>query len=178
VHGYLVAGVMSARDAINPLRSYGWFDCVESNGALKWPTRAKPAVKTLTADDLAAHPSGEQRPSSVDTTRAQEVELPRVLRVHYAQTDMNYEPGEQYASRQTAGDVEVRDLEVAVAMSHQKASQASPALTSIRSYPECSTTPGYTPSPPHGPARPKTRNRLAWRSWARPRSATIATPPS
>jgi hypothetical protein len=123
VDGYLVGRVMTARDSIGPLRSYGWFDCVESDGVLKWPTRGKAAVATLTADDLAAHVSGEQRPSAVETTRGQEVELPRRLRVHYAQTDMNYEPGEQSASRLTAGDVEVRDLEVAVAMSHQKAAQ-------------------------------------------------------
>lgn len=123
VHGYAVSRVMSARDAISPLRSFGWFDCVESDGVLKWPTRGKAPVATLTSDDLAAHASGEQRPSAIDTTRTQEVELPRRLRVHYAQMDMNYEPGEQSASRLTAGDVEVRDMEVAVAMSHQKAAQ-------------------------------------------------------
>ena len=123
VDGYVVSRSMSARDAIQPLRSYGWFDCVESEGVLKWPTRGKAGVFDLTADDLAAHATGDARPSAVETDRLQEVELPRRLRVHYAQTAQNYEPGEQGASRLAAGDVEVSDLEVAVAMSDTKAAQ-------------------------------------------------------
>jgi hypothetical protein len=123
VDGYVVTRVMSGRDAISPLRSFGFFDCVESDGRLKWPTRGKAAVVNLTTDDLAAHIAGDQRPSSVETDRQQEVELPRRLRVHYAQNAQNYEPGEQSASRLAAGDVEVRDLEVAIAMSDAKAAQ-------------------------------------------------------
>ena len=120
VDGYVVSRVMSARDGIAPLRTYGWFDCVESDGVLKWPTRGKPGVFDLTADDLAAHVAGDSRPSSAEVDRQQEVELPRRLRVHYAQTVQNYEPGEQSASRLAAGDVEVRDMEVAIAMSDTK----------------------------------------------------------
>lgn len=123
VHGYAVTRVMTGRDAIGPLRSYGWFDCVESDGALTWPTRGKAAVAALTDDDLAAHASGDSRPSAVETQRTQDVELPRRLRVHYAQTEFNYEPGEQSASRIAAGNVEVRDMEVAVSMSDTKAAQ-------------------------------------------------------
>ena len=123
VDGYVVSRVMSGRDAISPLRSYGWFDCVESDGQLKWPTRGKAVVATLEADDLAAHVAGDERPPAVEIQRAQEVDLPRRLRVHYAQTLKNYEPGEQGASRLAAGDIEVRDLEVAVAMSDTKAAQ-------------------------------------------------------
>lgn len=120
VDGYVVSRVMSGRDAISPLRSYSWFDCVESDGVLKWPTRGKVAVFAFTADDLAAHIAGDARPSSAETDRQQEVELPRRLRVHYAQTEQNYEPGEQGASRLAAGNVEVRDMEIAVAMSDTK----------------------------------------------------------
>lgn len=123
VDGYVITRVMSGRDAISPLRSYGWFDCVESDGVLKWPTRGKASVFEFSADDLAAHTAGDSRPSSVETDRQQEVELPRRLRVHYAQTEQNYEPGEQGASRLAAGDVQVRDLEVAVAMSDTKGAQ-------------------------------------------------------
>ena len=117
VDGYVVSRVMAGRDAISPLRTFGWFDCVESDGVLKWPTRGKAGVFTLTADDLAAHEAGDVQPSAVGTSRQQEVELPRRLRVHYAQTAQNYEVGEQSASRLSAGNVEVRDLEVAIAMS-------------------------------------------------------------
>jgi hypothetical protein len=128
VDGYALGTVMSGRDAISPLRSFGFFDCVESEGVLKWPTRGKAAVATLTADDLAAHESGSGRPASMETSRTQEVDLPRRLRVHYAQTAQNYESGEQSASRISVGADEVRDIEVAVAMSHQKAAQIADVL--------------------------------------------------
>lgn len=123
VDGYAIGSVMTARDAIAPLRSYGFFDCVESDGVLKWPTRGKAAVATIVEDDLASHEASESRPSAVETSRAQTVELPRRLRVHYAQTAQNYEPGEQCASRVSSGAEEIRDIEVAVAMSDAKAAQ-------------------------------------------------------
>jgi hypothetical protein len=123
VDGYVITRPMSARDAISPMRSYGWFDCIESDGVLKWPTRGKAEVFDLKVNDLAAHAAGDSRPSSVETDRQQTVELPRRLRVHYAQTGQNYEPGEQSASRLAAGNVEVRDLEIAVAMSDTKGAQ-------------------------------------------------------
>lgn len=123
VDGYVITRPMSGRDAISPLRTFGWFDCVESGGQLKWPTRGKAAVATLTDDDLGAHLTGDARPSSMEIVRGQEVELPKRLRVHYAQTAKNCEPGEQGASRISVGTAEVRDIEVAVAMSDNKAAQ-------------------------------------------------------
>lgn len=123
VYGYVVARPMAARDAISPLRTYGWFDCVESDGVLKWPTRGKASVADLVADDLGAFLSGDTRPTAVETARTQEVEIPRRLRVHYAQQDVNYEQGEQSSSRLAAGATEVRDIEVPVAMGGTKAKQ-------------------------------------------------------
>ena len=128
VNGYLVPRVMDGRSAIEPLRSYGWFDCVESAGVLRWPTRGKAAVVNLTADDLAAHVTGDTRPPAVSVDRRQAVELPRRLRVHYAQTAKNAELGEQSASRQAAGTTEVRDLEVPISMSDDKAAQIAEVL--------------------------------------------------
>jgi hypothetical protein len=121
--GYAVTRVMTARDAIQPLRTFGWFDCIESDGILRWPTRGKSDVASLTADDLSAHPSDAQRPSAIETDRAQEVELPRRLRVHYANPDQNYEPNEQSASRLAAGAVQVMDMELPISMSADKAAQ-------------------------------------------------------
>lgn len=123
VDGYVITRPMSGRDAISPLRTFGWFDCVESGGQLKWPTRGKAAVAALTDADLGAHPTGDARPSSMEVVRGQQVELPRRLRVHYAQTAQNYEPGEQSASRISVDAAEVSDLEVAIAMSDTKAAE-------------------------------------------------------
>jgi hypothetical protein len=128
VWGYAISRVMNGRDAISPLRSLGMFDCVESAGVLKWPTRGKAAVATLTDEDLGAHSAGDQRPAAMQVTRTQEVELPRRLRVHYAQSDMNYEQGEQSASRLSVGTDQVQDVELAVAMGDNRAAQTAEVL--------------------------------------------------
>lgn len=128
VFGYAITRVMTGRDAISPLRAFGMFDCVESGGVLKWPTRGKALVASLTADDLGAHEASDARPSAIQVTRTQEIELPRRLRVHYAQVDMNYEQGEQSASRLSVGTDQVQDVELAIAMSDNRAAQTAEVL--------------------------------------------------
>jgi hypothetical protein len=128
IPGYAVTRVMSARDAIQPLRSYGWFDCVESGTQLRWPVRGQAAVATLTDDDLCAHSVDGERPDAVTTERAQEVDLPRRLRVRYSNPEQNYEPNEQSASRLAAGAEQVLDVELPIAMSADKAAQIADVL--------------------------------------------------
>jgi hypothetical protein len=128
VNGYALGRSMSGRDAISPLRSYGFFDCVESDGVLKWPTRGKAAVADLVTNDLAAHEGSGARAPAMDVGRKQTVELPRRLRVHYAQVEQNYEPGEQSASRIQEGNVEAADVELSVAMDDDKAAQIADVL--------------------------------------------------
>ena len=123
VDGYVVTRTMPGRSAIEPLRTFGWFDCVESDGILKWPLRGKPSVATLTEDDLGAREESETAQPMVSTARAQTVELPRRLRVHFAQVNKNYEMGEQSASRISVGSEQVQDIEVAIAMDDDKAAQ-------------------------------------------------------
>ena len=128
VEGYAIGRPMTARDAISPLRSFGWFDCQESAGVLKWPLRGRGIVAELAYDDLAAHPAGEQRPTAIDIRRAQDVELPRVVRVHFAQSEKNYEAGEQSASRTAVGEIHRQDLELTVAMVADKAAKIAEVI--------------------------------------------------
>jgi hypothetical protein len=123
VDGYVLSRVMNGRDAIEPLRTYGFFDCVESATTLKWPTRGKAAVKTLTDEDLAARWADGSPAPSVESRRQQSVELPLRLRIHYTQTNQNYEVGEQSASRITAPTSEIQDIELPIAMQDTKAAQ-------------------------------------------------------
>jgi len=128
VHGYTIGSVMSGRDIISPLRSYGFFDCVESENSLKWPTRGKAAVADYTVDDLGARASGSDRSALVRIARKQEAELPQRLRVHYAQSEKNYEAGEQSSSRTSVATTQTQDVEVAVAMTDSKAAQIAEVL--------------------------------------------------
>jgi hypothetical protein len=128
IDGYCVTRVMSARDAIDPLRSVGLFDAVESGAVLKFVERGHTEVATLTADDLGAHTGGGARPTSVETSRVQEKELPKRLRFHYASAEKAYEPAQQAAARITTEALGEADVEVAVAMTDEKAAQLAEIL--------------------------------------------------
>ena len=127
IQGYAIGTVMAARDAIQPLRQYAQFDAAEVDGELRCVKRGGAAVAALTADDLGAY-TGDQRPDPIAVERAQDVELPRRLRLHYASTDRDYEAGEQTASRLTTGAVNVHDIELPIAMSDTQAAQITEIL--------------------------------------------------
>lgn len=123
IDGYAIGRVMDAASAIQPLRLYGFFDMVESNGVLKFVVRGGASVATILEDDLSAHEAGSERPSAVEVSRAQDIELPRVLRVKYLMNEKDYEPGEQIASRLRTTANQVIDVEIPVAMTDALAAQ-------------------------------------------------------
>jgi hypothetical protein len=128
VEGYCITHVMSARDALAPLRTYGLFDAVESGVTLKFIERGHSSVATLTTDDLGAYEASQDRAPVTEIARVQEKELPRRLRLHYASPDRNYEPGEQAASRITTEAITEADVELAIAMPDDNAAQLAEIL--------------------------------------------------
>jgi hypothetical protein len=128
VEGYCITHVMSARDAIGPLRTYGLFDAVESGVTLKFIERGHTSAATLTYDDLGAREASQDHSPVTEIARVQEKELPRRLRLHYASPDRNYEPGEQAASRITTEAITEADVELAIAMQDDNAAQLAEIL--------------------------------------------------
>lgn len=94
IHGYALGRQMNARAAIDPLRSVAWFDVVESGRVLKFVRRGGPIVATLAPDDMGAHEYGGTPPPAITTKKAQNVDLPRVVRLHYFAISRDYEFGE------------------------------------------------------------------------------------
>lgn len=125
VDGYAVGRPTTGRGMIQPLYIHTPFDCVESDGILKFTARGNSDVATIEADDLAAHASGEARPPAVEVMRQQEVELPKRVRLHYAQANQNYELGEQSSSRVSVSTLVETDVEAPMAMTETKAAQAA-----------------------------------------------------
>ena len=79
--------------------------------------------RTLTADDSGAHEAGSQAPSAVEVSRVQEKDLPRRLRLHFANFLHDHEPSEQAASRITSEAVNELDVELAISMEPDTAAQ-------------------------------------------------------
>ena len=116
---------MSARDALGPLRMFGLWDAVESDALLKFVERGHALVASLTEDDLGAHEAGAQAPPAMEVARVQEKELPRRVRLHFANFLHDHEASEQSASRLATEAVDELDVELPISMDPDTAKQLS-----------------------------------------------------
>jgi hypothetical protein len=121
VRGYIVDNRMSARAAIQTLRSGFWFDGVESDGKIKFPKRGGASIATITDEDLGAYQANSERAQKLITVRQQEAELPRVVEIVYIDQDANYATGTQRAFRQVVQTEQVAALTVPIVFSPDEA---------------------------------------------------------
>lgn len=132
VDGYALQTVMTGRDGIEPLRSVGFFDGVESATQLRFVARGHDIVATLAETDLGAFASSEspEPPGpSITTRKTQDLELPQLLRLRYISTARDYETGEELSpARYDTDAVEVKDVQIAVAMGSDQAAQIAEIL--------------------------------------------------
>jgi hypothetical protein len=129
ISGYAVTRPSPGRGIIDPLREVAYFDVVESDGLLKFPTRGGPIVATFTDDDLGAHYAGEEAPPLVTTTKMQDVELPRRLRLQYIAETRDYDSGDAPSPvRVTSAAVNEVDIQVPVSITDDQAMQAAEVL--------------------------------------------------
>lgn len=127
--GYVRTRMMTVRAALDPLRQAFQFDGIESAGTAKFIRRGGPIQLTLTDDDLGVHIEGEEAPSKVTTATAQDVDLPRSVRVHYLSPARDYEPGDQQSpSRLETEAVNDLDLELPIVLTDDQALQISQIL--------------------------------------------------
>lgn len=121
---YASTRVSPGRSIIEPLRPIGLFDIVESDETLRFVRRGKPVVAALTEDDLGAHEGGTDRPPLIKTKKAQDVELPRLVRVHYMAESRDYERGEQLSPVRVETDaVQEIDVDVVAGITDDQAKQ-------------------------------------------------------
>jgi len=97
IAGYSVSTITNGSSIIAPLRTVAFFDAVDSGSVMRFVSRGKPVVATLTIDDIGAYDgtTGSVPPPSITTVRAQEEDMPRSIRFHYKAVQRDYEVGEQ-----------------------------------------------------------------------------------
>lgn len=132
VDGYPISSLSSAAAILDPLKSVGFYDAVESGLTIRFQSRGKEIVATLTADDIGAYDSGSSGancPPSVSVVRALDSDLPRRIRYHYNSVQRDYQPGEQDSPfRPTSIAVNDQDVSIPVAMGDTQALQAAEIL--------------------------------------------------
>jgi hypothetical protein len=126
VGGYSISGICDAADIISPLRSIGFFDCVESGKQLRFPTRGKEVVATLSEDQFGCFDGGSTGadgssstniPPSVAVVRQDETTLPRSIRFHYKAVSRDYQDAEQDSPfRLTTKAIDDQDISIPVCL--------------------------------------------------------------
>lgn len=134
VNGYSISSISDGTNAIQPLRSIGFFDVVESNAILCFRARGKPIVATLTADQIGAFDggsSGATVPPSITVARVDETTLPRSIRLHYKSVNRDYQDGQQPSPfRLTTKAINDQDVSLPFCMGDTQALQAAEILWS------------------------------------------------
>lgn len=129
VNGYAVTRPSPGRGIIEPLREVAYFDQVESDGKLKYRARGGAIVLTLSEDDLGAHYAEEESPPLVTTTKTQDVELPKRIRLQYIAESRDYDAGDAPSpSRVTSAAVNEVDIQVPISITDDHAMQAAEIL--------------------------------------------------
>lgn len=129
VSGYAVTRPSPGRGIIEPLKPVGFFDQVEIDGRLTFPTRGGAIALTLTEEDLGAHYAEEERPPLVTTSKTQDVELPRRIRLRYIAESRDYDTGDAPSpTRITSAAVHEVDIDVPISITDDQAMQAAEVL--------------------------------------------------
>jgi hypothetical protein len=116
VQGFTVANRSTMRSVLEPLSNAFFFDCLESDGLLKFVLRGGLLAGTILEDDLAAHTYGSQMPSQMTRLRAQEQSLPQVVTVQYANQNNSYQTGSKYHRMQNTHSVLEQNVQLPIAM--------------------------------------------------------------
>ena len=128
VHGIVYSQAATVRGNLEVLSNAYLFDVVESGNVLKFVKRGAASVATLPTADLAAHHHGSAVPSVLDVNRLEETELPREINIQYSDIDLDYNPGAQYSRRLTGSSLNVRGIQLPLALSATEAKRLADAL--------------------------------------------------
>ena len=123
VQGYVIDNSSSARAALEPLQVVQPFDLVETDGVLKAKFyTATPDISVIPSEARAAVETQVQ-PPSLQTTRGQELDLPREISVDYLDAVLDFQRGTQRAQRIASNARAVESIKLPVVCPADKAKQ-------------------------------------------------------
>ncbi len=105
VDGYVLNAAMSAKAAIDGLRSAYSFDGAEIDDQVVFVKRGGASVATITVDELAAREYGAEAPVALRLVRTSESELPRSVSVKFVNGARDYQIDTQYDRREVTSSL-------------------------------------------------------------------------
>ena len=127
VQGFVVTRQMPARAALTPLLQAHYVDAVDTGDKLLFVKRGAAAVAAIGPDDLGAS-EAEEAVVLVESTRAQETELPNEVSVGYMVREADYQTGVQQARRATGASQQVTGVEFPIVMSDTRAAEVADVI--------------------------------------------------
>jgi len=118
VSGFVITNRQSVRSCLEQLATAYFFDCVESDGLLKFIKRGKVSSTTIDFNELVVQDSSSD---ALTITRTQELELPRQVDVIYLNRIADYQAGTQSSQRQTVKAVDYATVNLPIVLSDQEA---------------------------------------------------------
>lgn len=119
VTGFVITNRQTVRASLEQLAAAYFFDCVESDGLLKFVKRGKVSNTAIDFEELV--PRGDGNEETLTITRTQELELPRQVDVIYLNRTADYQAGTQSSQRQTVKAVDYATINVPIVLSDQEA---------------------------------------------------------
>lgn len=126
ITGFAISQPGSARAAIEQLLTYSLADCAETGGKLSFVKRGGAAARTFAIEDMSLADDGQTSPLAI--VRAQEADLPRRVWLHHIDPATDYQQAAQQAQRVISSALEERSVQLAIAMSPNKAAQIADVL--------------------------------------------------
>lgn len=118
VSGFIINNRQTVRSCLEQLAAGFFYDCVESDGLLKFVKRGKIANVTIDYNELIAPDDAME---TLSITRIQELDLPRQVDVIYINRIADYQSGTQSSQRQTVNAVDYITVNLPIVMSDQEA---------------------------------------------------------
>ena len=119
VEGYVINSRQTVRACLEQLATAYPFDCVESDGQLKFVKRGGISAAMLEHTELV--PKEESSNDALTIIRTQELDLPRQVDVIYLNRTADYQSGTQSSQRQTVKAVDYSTINLPIVLSDQQA---------------------------------------------------------
>ncbi|MFO0389903.1 MAG: glycoside hydrolase TIM-barrel-like domain-containing protein [Alphaproteobacteria bacterium] len=120
VEGYVINNQLTIRNAIEILQQGYFFDTVESDGILKFISRAGAVSAEIPEADIVPDDNGDAS-GLLNISRTQEIDLPKRVNVVYINRLYNYQNATQYSQREMTESRQILTLDMPIVFADQVA---------------------------------------------------------
>ena len=120
---FILASLMTVRNAIQVLRPIYHFDAVESDDIIKYRKRSEVSTFEIPAEDLCGRTYGDESGTPLKLMRTREQEIPRTVTITYIDIERDYQIGTQSTTIQTRRSEQDTTIEVPVGLTQDQAYQ-------------------------------------------------------